>query len=122
MQMHDKGVITSSHQTDHNRKDGSPYSEMNSGTPAVTGSNVRKGHAGHGGRQGQGKGHGPQRMGRNYSSLVPQKRQSKSMGEYIGKDGDSHYVDPPQEFFFKSTKEAKYVNPFFLNLSNCLFL
>ena len=58
----------------------------------------------------QGKAHGPQKVGRNFSTLTPQKRiAGRNLGELAGKEGDPHYVDPPQEFFFKSTKEAKYV-------------
>ena len=57
----------------------------------------------------QGKAQGPQKVGRSFSTLTPQKRVAgRHLGDFNGKEGDPHYVDPPQEFFFKSTKEAKY--------------
>jgi len=55
-----------------------------------------------------GKPHGSQKVGRNFTTLTPQKRVAgRHLGDLAGKEGDPHYVDPPQEFFFKSTKEAK---------------
>lgn len=56
----------------------------------------------------QGKAHGSQKVGRNFSTMTPQKRPSgRNVSDANAKEGDPHYVDPPQEFFFKSTKEAK---------------
>ena len=48
------------------------------------------------------------RTGRNVTGSTPQKRQNiRAPLETIMKDGEPHYVDPPQEFFFKSSKEAR---------------
>ncbi len=123
MQMHDKGVISASQQP------GSQYSDSKSAYPEPCSAASTGGIIQNSGRQQNSKtsavtngtqaprpaqkGHTTQRTGRNFSSSVPQKRQiNKNIGDFTGKEGDPHYVDPPQEFYFKSTKEAKYEKPY----------
>lgn len=121
--MHDKGVITSSQQSmsysaDTNKKKSYPEASVVVPTATVIPNVVRNViHKVDGITNGSSasrqmthhtKGPNAQRSGRSFSSMVPQKRNvMKNPNEFIGKDGDFHYVDPPQEFFFKSTREAK---------------
>eukprot|EP00794_Sanderia_malayensis_P020600 gene20600-22631_t len=137
MQMHDKGVINVSQQYSDSSRKGSPFLDHGSSAPpttttttlastaattasvgyqssaklpvgTVTNGGIQQTHGPSRQTGYQAKGHTGQRTGRNFSTSVPQKRQiNKHLGEFIGKDGDPHFVDPPQEFFFKSTKEAK---------------
>ncbi|XP_065061183.1 metastasis-associated protein MTA3-like isoform X3 [Rhopilema esculentum] len=121
VQLHGKGSTHSviSQAADANRSNSnSPYYDGNSGTPTPNShhsiihqpvNKTQKEPITNGARQHvpQGKAPGPQKVGRGFSTMTPQKRPTaRNASEFTGKEGDPHYVDPPQEFFFKSTKEA----------------